>query len=138
MGDIFDIKDHPNFVMTDEDLSAEDLNWEIPQLPEKEGEGPPPVPESPSLVGPIKCAFCQYRKDKRTWWRRLLFRARSSDYLCLRFERSLVTHPVTEEKTYLRNSLPIPGSSLFTSERYRRCEDVNPDGKCREFQTSRK
>jgi len=102
MGDIFDIRDHPDFVGGEGDLSAEDL------------------------------------KDKRTWWRRLLFRARSSDYLCLRFEKYLVTHPVTEEKTYLSNSLSIPGSSLFTSERYHRCEEVNPDGHCREFQTSRK
>ncbi|MBD3261602.1 MAG: hypothetical protein GF334_07975 [Candidatus Altiarchaeales archaeon] len=132
MGDVFDINDHPGFKPPPEDLSGEDLNWEVPLLPEKEEE-PPPLPKGPTETGRRYCSLCRYRQDERPWWRRLLARAKPSDYLCLRFERTPVIHPVTQEITYFRNSLPIPGAPLFTEEKYRRCEEINQDGKCSEY-----
>jgi hypothetical protein len=86
-------------------------------------------------IGNEVCYSCTHRSDSRPWWKKLFWKAKSSDYECLSFSRTPVRHPVTGETRYFAGHFGNGDLVLARSAR-RHCEDMNPDGHCPKFKVA--
>lgn len=138
MGDLRHIHEHPEYRCYMEPSEEEEIEMNA-SLALLEKEEPPPVPRDGPPVGNNVCFLCQHRQDKRAWWKRWLFRADASHYVCRLFERDPVENPVTGQQEYLEKLKGILGPQwALTRERFRSCLEINPEGRCPFFQVALK
>ena len=129
MGEIKHLHEHPEYrcYMTPPEVSSNEEQEIAASLNLLEKESPP--------LGANVCFLCEHRRDRRVWWKRILFRPQATSFVCDLFERTSVQNPVTGKTEYLEKVNGLFDTKwILTQERFRSCLELNPDGNCVFFQ----